>query len=90
MSFHDTKYIYSQLAVPLFLLQTSYHDRLCLLFPRVGQVGEGDGLNVGESHNLPPTTTVSHALSNPSRAVLPYQPQGLGRETESAMTSPSY
>ena len=37
-----------------FLLQTSYHDRLCLLLPRVRQVGEGDGLTLGEPHHLPP------------------------------------
>ena len=42
--------------------------------------GEGDGLNVGEPHHLPPTTTVPHTLYNSSRAVLPYQPQGLGEK----------
>ena len=63
-----------------FLLQTSYHDRLHLLLSRVGQVGEGDGLAVGEPHHLPPTTTVPHTLYHSSRAVLPYQPQGLGEK----------
>ena len=51
-------------------------------FSRGGQVGEGDGLNVGESQDLPPTVTVSYTLPYPSTAVLPYQPQGLGRETK--------
>ena len=37
-----------------FLLQTSHHDRLCLLLSRVRQVGEGDDLTVGEPHHLPP------------------------------------
>ena len=64
-----------------FLLQTSYHDRLCLLFSRVGQMGEGDGLTVGRASPSAPIT-VPHTLPNSSRAVLPYQPQGLGRETE--------
>ena len=39
-----------------FLLQTSYNDRLHLLFSRGRQVGEGDGLNVGESPSTPTTT----------------------------------
>ena len=63
-----------------FLLQTSHHDRLCLLLSGIRQVGEGDGLTVGEHHHLPPTTTVPHTLYNSSRAVLPYQPQGLGEK----------
>ena len=42
--------------------------------------GEGDGLNVGEPHHLPPATTVPHTFCNCSRAVLPYQPQGLGEK----------
>ena len=63
-----------------FLLQTSHHDRLCLLLSGIGQVGEGDGLTVGEPHHLPPTTTVPHTLYNCNRVVLPYQPQGLGEK----------
>ena len=45
-------------------------------------MGRGDGLAVGEPHHLPPTTTVPHTLYNSSGAVLPYQHQGLGGETE--------
>ena len=65
-------FVYQQLSINCipFLLQTSYHDRLHLLLSRVGQVGEGDGLTVGEPHHLPPTTTVQHTLHNSSRAVL--------------------
>ena len=37
-----------------FLLQTSHHGRFCLLLSGVRQVGEGDGLAVGEPHHLPP------------------------------------
>ena len=47
----------------------------------VGQVGEGDGLAVEESHHLSSTTTIPYTLYNSSRAVLPYQCQGLGGET---------
>ena len=65
-----------------FLLQTSHHDIYCLHLSGVGQVGEGDGLAVGEPHHLHPITTVPHTLHYSSRAVLPYQPQGLGRETD--------
>ena len=53
-------------------------------FRRGGQLREGDGLNVGESNHLPPTAIVSYTLPYPSRAVLPHQPQGLGREAENS------
>ena len=51
-------------------------------FTRGGQLREGDGLNVGDSQDLPPTTMVSYTFPYPSGAVLPYQAQGLGREAE--------
>ena len=73
---------YSQLNYIPIPLQTSYHDRLCLLLSGVRQMGEGDGSAVGKPHHLPPTTTVPHTLYNSSGTVLPYQPQGLGGETE--------
>ena len=74
--------IYSQLTISPFFYRHPIIDRLCLFFSRGGQVGEGDGLNMGESNHLPPTATVSHTLPYPSRTVLCYQPQGLGREAE--------
>ena len=45
-------------------------------------MGEGACLAVGEPYHLAPTTAIPHMLYNPIGAVLPYQPQGLGGETE--------
>ena len=76
---------YSQLTV---LLSFFYRHPIMTDFTfslKGWQVGEGDGLAVGEPHHLPPTTTIPHTLHNSSRAVLPYQPQGLGGETENIL-----
>ena len=51
-------------------------------FPK-GQTGGGRRWPYcGGASPSAPTTIVPHTLPNSGRAVLPYQPQGLGRETE--------
>ena len=50
---------------------------------RVRQVGEGPHPTVGAPYHLPPTATIPNIIYKSIRAVLPYQPQGLGGETES-------
>ena len=68
--------VYSQLTISPFLLQTSYNDRVHLLFARSRLVEKRDGSNVGEYQHLPLTVMVSYSLPYPSRTVLPDQPQG--------------
>ena len=64
-----------------FLLQTSHHDIMPSSLK--GQTGGGRRWPYcGGASPLPPTKTVPHTLHNSSRAVLPYQPQGFGGETE--------
>ena len=62
------------------LLQTSHHDRLCLLLPGVRQVREGPCSTVGESYHLSPLAAISPTIHNSLGAVLPDEPQGLGEK----------
>ena len=70
--------------IPL-LLQTPYNDRLCFLLTRVRQVGEGPHPTVGVPYHLPLAATPP-TIHNPIRAVLPDEPQGLGRGNRRSVT----
>ena len=43
-------------------------------------MGEGACLTVRVPYHLPSTAAIPHIIYNPIRAVLPYQPQGLGEK----------
>ena len=80
---------YSQLTTSPFLLQILYDDRPHLFLTRVWQVGKGACLAVEVPYHLPPpTAAVPHIIYNPIRAIIPYQPQGLGGNKKSITISP--
>ena len=74
--------IYSQLTVFPFFYRHPIMTDYTFFSQGLDRWGKEMALLWGEPHHLPPTTTVPHTLHNSSRAVLLYQPQGLGRETE--------
>ena len=74
--------IYSQLTVCPFFYRHPMMTDYDFFSQGSDRWGKEMALLWGSLTICPPTTTVPHTLHNSSRAVLPYQPQGLGRETE--------
>ena len=66
--------IYFQLTISPFLLQTSHHDRVCLLLTKSRMMENRKGSNVGGHQHLPFAATVSNSLPFLSGTVLPEWP----------------
>ena len=71
---------YSELIISPFFCRHHVMTDYAFVTQGSDRVGKDLAPAVGAPYHLPPTAAIPHNIHNPIRAVLPYEPQGLGEK----------